>query len=331
MAASGASLWILTDGKIGDEGQCLAVADALGLAPDMRRIAPRPLYAAAMPWGGIDPRDAPDKPGSPLAGPFPDLCIASGRRAVPYLRAVKKASGGRTFTVFLKDPRIGSKAADLIWVPEHDRLRGPNVIATLVSPHRFTADRLAALRANPPADLAVLAPPRVAVLLGGRSRDYDFTPADRERLLVDLDALSVHARLMVTASRRTPPALKEAALGLARAKGGYGWDGQGENPYAAMLALADAFVVTADSANMISEAVATGRPVMVFEPSLRFGRKARRIRHFLTALEAKGAVRKFQGRLESYAYEPLESLSEIAAAISAAYAAFRNAAEAASH
>jgi hypothetical protein len=235
---------------------------------------------------------------------------------------VKAASGGKTFTVFLKDPRTGTKDADLIWVPDHDRLRGPNVLATLVSPHRFTPERLAALRAAPPAALAGLAAPRVAVLVGGKSRDYDFTPADAERFLADLDGLAVHARLMVTASRRTPDRLREAVLGLARAKGGFGWDGTGENPYPAMLALADAFVVTADSANMVSEAVATGRPVMVFEPSLRFGRSAKRIRHFIAALEAKGAVRKFQGRLESYAYEPLVSTPEIAAAIAAAMAAY---------
>ena len=315
------SVWVLSDGKIGDEGQCLAVAEALGAEPVIRRIAPRALFAMAMPWGGIDPKDAPDRPGSPIAGPYPDLCIASGRRAVAYLRAVKKASGGRTFTVFLKDPRTGTKDADLIWVPEHDRLRGPNVLATLVSPHRFTPERLAALRADPPAALAGLEAPRVAVLVGGRSRDFDFTPADQERFLADLDALSVHARLMVTASRRTPERLKDSVLGLARAKGGFGWDGTGENPYPAMLALADAFVVTADSANMISEAVATARPVMVFEPSLRLGRKGRRIRNFIAALEAKGAVRKFQGRLESYAYEPLVSVPEIASAIRAAMTA----------
>jgi len=315
------SVWVLSDGKIGDESQCLAVADALGADPVIKRIAPRALFALAMPWGGIDPKDAPDQPGSPIAGPYPDLCIASGRRAVAYLRHVKKASGGRTFTVFLKDPRTGTKDADLIWVPEHDRLRGPNVIATLVSPHRFTPERLEALRAHPPPALAALAPPRVAVLVGGRSRDFDFTPADSERLLAGLDALAVHARLMVTASRRTPERLKEAVLGMARAKGGFGWDGTGDNPYPAMLALADAFVVTADSANMISEAVATGRPVMVFEPSLRLGRTARRIRSFIAALEQKGAVRKFQGRLESYAYEPLVSVQEIAAAIRAAMAA----------
>ena len=36
----------------------------------------------------------------------------------------------------------------------------------------------------------------------------------------------------------------------------------GRNPYLAMLALADAILVTGDSANMVGEAASTGRPSM---------------------------------------------------------------------
>src|SRR5215207_1837200 len=123
--------WVLSDGKAGDEGQCLALTEALGLAAEIRRVRPRAPFAWAMPWGPIDPGEAPARLGSPIAPPFPDLVVASGRRAVPYLRAVKRLSGGSAYTVFLKDPRTGAGAADLIWVPEHDKLRGPNVIATV--------------------------------------------------------------------------------------------------------------------------------------------------------------------------------------------------------
>ena len=38
------------------------------------------------------------------------------------------------------------------------------------------------------------------------------------------------------------------------------WDGQGDNPYFGMLALADLIVVTQDSVSMISEAAATTAP-----------------------------------------------------------------------
>lgn len=71
-----------------------------------------------MPRGPVDPREAPGRPGSPLRPPWPDLVVASGRRAVAYLRAVKRASGGRCFTVFLKDPRTGPGAADIVWAPD---------------------------------------------------------------------------------------------------------------------------------------------------------------------------------------------------------------------
>ena len=100
--------WVLTDGKAGDEQPCLGVAEALGLDPEIRRVAPRPPFTWLMPWGPDRPARAPGRPGLPIAPPFPDLLIGSGRRAVPYLRYVKRASGGRTFTVFLKDPRTGA-------------------------------------------------------------------------------------------------------------------------------------------------------------------------------------------------------------------------------
>lgn len=308
--------WVLTDGKAGDEVQCLGVAEALGLAPSIRRVAPRAPWTWAMPWGPIDPREAPGRPGSPIAPPFPDLLIASGRRAVSYLRRVKRASGGRTFTVFLKDPRTGAGAADLIWVPQHDRLRGANVLVTLTSPHRISPVRLAAARAAPPAALAALPAPRAAVLLGGDSRHHRFTPADVERLVEGLGRVAAGGTsLMVTASRRTPAVLAERVRRLVDERGGFFWDGQGDNPYLPMLALADGVIVTADSVNMVGEACATGRPVFIFEPAERHPGAARKAKLFVGGLIEQGAARFFDGHLESGAYAPLNSTPVIAAAI----------------
>jgi uncharacterized protein len=315
------SAWVLTDGKAGDEQQCLGVAEALGLVPDIRRVAPRAPFSWLMPWGPIDPREAPARPASPIASPFPDLLIASGRRAVPYVKAVKRASGGHTFTVILKDPRTRASAADLIWVPEHDRLRGPNVIATLTSPHRVSGERLAAARASPDCRLAALPTPRVAVLAGGDSRHHRFTEADIARFLDGLTQVAhAGASLMITASRRTPPALKEALRRLATERGFF-WDGAGENPYVPMLALADAVVVTADSANMVGEAAATGMPVLLFEPSGGHPK----LTTFIEGLKRHGAVKPFAGRLEAWSYEPLDSTPTIAAAVAAGLARHRRA------
>ncbi len=314
-----ATAWVLTDGKAGDEAQCLGVTDALGLEPEIRRVSPRAPFSWAMPWGSIDPREAPSRRASPIAPPFPNLVVASGRRAVPSLAAVKRASGGRVFTVFLKDPRTGPGAADLIWVPEHDRLRGPNVFVTLTSPHRMSPARLAEARARPDSRLAALPRPRTAVLVGGDSRHHRFSAEDIARLAGHLAELArAGVSLMITVSRRTPPNLRARLAALA-GPGAFLWDGTGPNPYISMLALADAIVVTADSSNMVGEAAATGAPVLVFDPSGGHPK----LSAFLKALEEYGAVQPFRGRLESFAYPPLDSTPAIAEAVARGLARHR--------
>jgi uncharacterized protein len=309
----GTRVHVISDGKAGDELQCIGVAQALGAPFTVGRVHPRRPWAWLAPRGPVDPKEAPDEPGSPIARPFSDILIASGRRAIPYLRHVRKASNGRCFTVILKDPRTGPGSADLIWAPAHDRIKaGENVIKTLTSPHGVTQARLAAARAEPPPWADALARPRVAVLVGGDSRHHRFTPEDVARLVRQLGELAASgASLMGSRSRRTPQVLADELSHLFSAVGGWWWDGEGENPYIALLAHADALVVTADSVNMIGEATATGRPVLVFEP--KGGH--RKIGKFLDALAAISIVHHFAGRLEGEAYPPLDSTHEIATAI----------------
>jgi uncharacterized protein len=308
----GLRAWIVTDGKAGDELQCLAVAEALGVGPEIRRIAPRVPFWWLTPYGPIDFRDRPGRPGSPIAPPFPDLLIGSGRRAVPYVRKVKRASRGRTYTVFLKDPVTGPRTADLIWVPEHDKLRAPNVVTTLTPPHRVSPARLAGARADPDPRLAPLPRPRVAVLAGGSSKHYPFHAEDAARFLADLTRLAgTGVGLMATTSRRTPLPLREGLASLVGRHRGFLWDGSGQNPYVALLALADAVVVTADSYNMVGEAAASGAPILVFEPSGGHPK----LKGFLQGLERYGAVKSFEGRLERFSYQPLDSTPTIAEAV----------------
>ncbi|WP_300472131.1 mitochondrial fission ELM1 family protein [Breoghania sp.] len=311
------SIWVQSDGKAGDENQCIAVADALGCPFEARHVAPRARFVWAMPRGPIDPREHPSRPDSPVRPPFPDLVIASGRRTVPYLKCISRASAGATMTVFLKDPLTGPGAADFIWVPEHDKLRGKNVLATPTPPHRFSQERLAALRAAPPADIARLTAPRVAVLVGGDSRHHRFTAYDVETFGHRLEHLAQTARLMITLSRRTPKLLADRIARLKDKGPHLIWDGTGENPLAAYLANADAVVVTADSTNMVGEAAATGRPVLVYEPSGGH----RKISSFLDRMSELGVTRPFAGRLETYRYEPLDSTPVIAEAIRALWQA----------
>lgn len=312
--------WIITDGKAGDLTQCIGIAEAMGLSPSQRIIKPGPPFTWLMPRGPIDPREGPSKPGSPIAPPYPDILIASARRTIAYVRAVKRLSGGRTFTIILKDPRTGAKAADFIWVPAHDLLRAPNVMTTLVSPHSISSSALDEARQHPPAAIAALKAPRVAVLVGGDSRHHRFKPEDITRFVQNLNQLADSGvSLMGSRSRRTPDALAAMVGETFTRVGGWWWDGQGPNPYIALLANADAIVVTADSVNMIGEAAATGKPVLVFEPSGGH----RKIGRFLNGLADHGVVHRFDGNLAGQRYEPLDSTKAIADAALAAYHAFR--------
>jgi mitochondrial fission protein ELM1 len=312
---AGTTAWLITDGKAGDLAPCRGLAEALGVLAEERVIAPRPPFSGLAPRGPADPRERA------LAPPWPGLAIATGRRAVPALRAVKRRSGNETFTVFLRDPRIGARAADLIWVPSHDRLRAPNVIVTETGPHPVSPVRLAAARRDPDPRLARLPSPRAAVLVGGDSRHGRFPEKDAQRLLAGLERLAGEASLMITASRRTPDGLRTALADLARRCGGFFWDGSGANPYLAMLALADTIVATADSANMVTEACAAGAPVLLFEPQNLYARH----RPLFEALKRHGTVHVFDGRVESLPSKPLDMTLAIAQAVANAYIGHRDA------
>jgi hypothetical protein len=89
--------------------------------------------------------------------------------------------------------------------------------------------------------------------------------------------------LLVTTSARTSA---EAAAALFESLSGscyrHHWQaGAADNPYLAYLALADRFIVTGDSASMLAEACATGKPVAMFEVP----RRPTVVGRLLTAIE----------------------------------------------
>ena len=324
---AGTSAWIVHDGKAGLETHCTGLAEALGLKAERRLVSPRRFWSALMPYGPVDPLEQPHKAGSPIAPPYPDILISSGRRALPYVREVKRQSDGKTFTIFLQDPVIGAKAADLICVPWHDKLRGANVVPTLTTPHSLTAARLAAARAAPDPRLARLKGQTLALVLGGKSQHHDLVEQDARKLA---DIALRHATqdglsLIVTPSRRTPaPVL--AAISAALYAAGLGedrhfvWDFSGENPYVAMLALAGKIIVTGDSVNMVSEACATGRPVYVYLPS---GKGHTKITRFHSELFKAGVARLYEGSVAGFSYEPVDATPLLAREVVARYAAFQ--------
>jgi mitochondrial fission protein ELM1 len=256
---------------------------------------------------------APGPEGDQLAPPWPNVLIATGRQTVAVASAIRRASGGGTFTVQIQDPRVPPKRFDVVVVPRHDGLAGENVVTTEGALHRITTERLQAARDRFRAALAHLPRPLVAVLLGGANKQYRLTAAATDHLVTGLVRLAREhgAGLAVTPSRRTGAAAEAVLRQALRGLPAVIWDGAGDNPYFGYLAWADAIVVTSDSVNMVSEACATGKPVYVFH--LDGG--SDKFRRFHDNLERRGLTRPFDGRLETWSPPAFNEMAAVAAAI----------------
>ena len=315
------NIWVVSDGRAGIENQALGLAEAVArLTPadiSVRRIRWRRAFdrlpsALKAPWM-LDPSSDPVAPAPGEA--WPDLWIAAGRATLPLSVRVKARSGGRTFVVQVQDPRWRTDAYDLIVAPAHDRLKGPNVLSITGSPHRVTPARLAEGAAAFADRLEALPRPRLAALIGGRSMAFDLTEAHAAGLADQIaDAVTAAGgSLMLTFSRRTPEAAKQAVTARLADLPGMIWDGTGANPYFAFLHFADHVLVTEDSANMAAEAASTGKPVHILpmvplKPAGKFAR-------LHADLRARGAARPFEGTLDGWRYEPLDETMRAARAV----------------
>lgn len=313
----GVRVLVLSSGKAGHEINCLGVADALGAPYEVRVVRPRRIFARFAPYGPPDRKDQAGWAKARIVLSGAQIVIGCGRITVPYVRAIKNAAPDRIFAVFLQDPVASRGAFDLIWAPEHDRLSGANLVTTLTSPHPFGAHRLKKERVTVDSRLARLTAPRAAILLGGPSAGHEFMRADLEGLSAAVKAITMQGySVMATPSRRTPAALVDAVRqGLGEASA-FVWDGAGENPYAQMLAHADAILVTGDSVNMVGEAAATGAPVYLFEPSTGSAKTSR----FLSSLKELGVARSFNGKIDRFSYAPIDSSLTIASEIARRFA-----------
>lgn len=313
----GLRIWVISDGRAGIENQALGLAEAVQrLTPariDVKRIRWRPMFdrlpSALKTPAMLDPTS------DTLTSPWPDLWIAAGRATLPLSVRAKRLSGGRTFVVQTQDPRWATARFDMVVAPAHDGLSGDNVLEITGSPHRITPARL--LQAAPAfADrLSGLPHPRVAVLVGGRSKAFDLTETHAATLAETIAGAIQPAggSLLLTFSRRTPPAARAAMTTRLASLPGWIWDGQGDNPLFAFLDAADHVLVTEDSANMAAEAASTGKPVHILpmvplKPPGKFAR-------LHAELEAHGAARPFDGTLEPWTYEPLAETDRAARAV----------------
>jgi len=313
--------WCLTDGRPGMENQAVGLAEALGLAPVVKRVFLKTPWRILSPHIMAFKRFAISQRGDQIEAPWPDILIATGRPSILPSLYIKGQSGGRTFTVQLQNPVSLRHRFDRIVVPEHDGLTGSNVIVMHGALHRITPERLAAEAPRWESHFATIPHPRVAVLLGGPNGRYTLGSQEIAPLAAQLQALSRQGYgLLITGSRRTGAVNIEALRKALAGRPAFISDGSGDNPYFGMLAHADAFIVTCDSVNMITEACSTGKPVHVValpSKSRRGGRD--KFHHFHRSLEESGRIRPFKGQIETWTYQPLREMERVARLIRDAY------------
>lgn len=283
-SAEPCTCWVVTDGAAGNERQALALAHALGQAPRVLRVSLRAPWRWLAPTGPRDPCKAlAHIEGGQIQAPWPELLIGCGRQSAGIALGVRRLSGQRTRLVQILDPRRHRHDFDVVVVPEHDGLSGDNVITTRGALNAIDDDWLHDAREQFAA-LAKLPSPRITVLVGGPTRHCRF---GNEYLDDIIDALErsrpAPASWLVTCSRRTPPTLVDHLRQRMAGCPGVFWagDADGPNPYAGLLAWAEAIVVTPDSSNLLSEACATGAPTFVHRPELAGGKIATLLRSLI--------------------------------------------------
>jgi mitochondrial fission protein ELM1 len=292
------------------------VRQAVALATALKLGAHRPLVLTPRaPWRWLAPRWLPGAANgygeafAALAAEAPALAVGCGRQAAGALRELRRRG---TKVVQILDPRLSPRHWDLLVVPEHDRLRGSNVLTLLGSLNPVNDDWLACGRAAFAA-FSALPGPRTALLVGGPTPHAPWHEPDMVQVFQQL-ASQLRAEggsLLATTSRRTPPALVGALRSAFADVPNVIWGdgGDGVNPYAGLLGWANRVVVSPDSVNLLSEACATRMPVAVALAEQAQGRLA----HFQHALRERGRLQarwldwQTQGRIE-----PLRETTRVA-------------------
>src|SRR5580698_3060235 len=90
--------WVVTDGKSGMENQCLGLAEALQLAPIVKRVKLRSPWRQFAPFLRYGLDMAFSRGGDPVEPPWPELLIATGRLSVPAALHIKR-SNPSTFAI----------------------------------------------------------------------------------------------------------------------------------------------------------------------------------------------------------------------------------------
>lgn len=270
MSQSDPSVWVLTSDAIGGDGQSIAIAEALGWPFHRKRIHFKTRMRGLSQYrgrffrpclAGVDLYKSDE-----LGGPWPDLVIAAGRRQVPVERWIKWKNGGNTRLVHIQRPIAPVSYFDLVICEGYGRRE--NVIDVHFPLMRKAASPDPRYLERWRERFSQMPRPWHMLLVGGPAAPFRMSAEDGSRMVREIAANAAErgGSVFVTTSRRTPPdvtaAMRDAACPNVQL---FEWQaGVSDNPYVAMLTLADAAIVTADSVSMMVETARLGVPVWIY-------------------------------------------------------------------
>ncbi len=286
-------VWLLTGHKAGDNAQMRALASALDF--EAREIAMRYSRIELMvtltgrpSLAGIEAQSR-----RLIKPPWPALVLTAGRRNEAAARYIGKASGGGTKIVHLGRPWHHPSNFDLVlFTPQYLLEAGEGLVELELALQSPTHTQTTTSR------FSHLPRPHIALLIGGNSGALTLASRHTKRLtrLTTELAESLSGSLLISTSARTPALVTAHLKNIQLPHHLWCW-GQADNPYADYLASADAVIVTCDSASMLSDALASRKPVLLFDFSdADWWRHAANYR--LNALAHRAAMRLAPRRIQ---------------------------------
>ena len=287
-------LWLVMGDKSGDNAQLLVIAEALGLPYEMRRMMPRKEYIYGKPPFKPSLYHLDMEKSDPLVPPWPALILTVGRRPAMVAQWIRNQSGGKTKVVLLGRPRkMLTEFALVITTGQFLMPKRDNILSLDLPLMRVDTAKIDKAASAWQSSFQAMKQPVTALLIGGPTQPYCMDAAVIGKLLQQVKQQATGGSLFISTSRRTPDAVvdylrqhqpPDSTL--------YCWQpDDSDNPYFALLGLADYFVVTGDSLSMMVEIARLGKSLAIYQLPEQGGPVAQALR------QARMVVRRFPGQL----------------------------------
>ena len=201
-------------------------------------------------------------------------------------------------SVVIMKPFVPTRRFDAVIVPRHDRTTpGKNVFVTDKALSLIQEETLREASDTLSQELRLSnGHRRIGLLVGGDTRQIQFERKSFHKIIMDIDRYSAESDsvLFATSSRRTPAWADEVLKKTFKGNGRcpllvIANESNRTGVVGGILGLCDLIVVSAESISMVSEAVSSGKPVIVFMPSEGSRFKAK-YRDFLERLSEEKSI-----------------------------------------